>query len=422
MRSSVSRLVLAAFVALPGACSERSATLDSQPNDEGAPDGSTPAQGEDAPASPAVGDAASLAPGADAATDRDGTATASPEGGSSTDAGGAPALGPLVLYASGYAPNIDLFPLDPSTGALSAPTSTPSFGTSPSFLAINHAATHLYAVDENTAGRVGAYSIDPSNGALTFQNAVALDRSEAHVLVANYGDGTVSVLPVNGDGSLGAPSSTLQVGQNAHMILPDPSNRFVFVPCLGSDYVAQFLFDASTGTLTPNAVAHVSTASGAGPRHIAFHPNGKYVYLVNETNSTLSCYSFDASAGTLTLAQTVSTLPPGFSGTNTAAEVWVHPSGDWVLLSNRGADDIAVFLIDASSGAIGTPSFTASGGTTPRDFTIDPTGAFVFAANEGTGNVVPFTFNHATGALTAVGTPMSVTQASFVGVVRLPGP
>ena len=204
------------------------------------------------------------------------------------------------------------------------------------------------------------------------------------------------------------------------MILPDPSNRFVFVPCLGANYVAQFLFDATTGTLTPNAVPHVNAASGAGPRHLAFHPNGKLVYLVNETNSTLTVYSFDTTAGTLTEMQTVSTVPSGFTGTNTAAEVWVHPSGNWVLASNRGDDSIVVFAIDPSSGMVSGPTFTKSGGTTPRDFTIDPTGTFVFAANQGTGNVVPFRFDATHGTLAPVGVAMSLTMASFVGVVRLP--
>jgi 6-phosphogluconolactonase len=429
MIPSLRGLLFAAFLAWPVGCSDGSPWINLPPSNQEPGDGAAPPVA-DGSIDPATGDAAAPAPGVDADVTSPDGGTATEDAGAATDAGSdATALGPLVVYASGYEPNIDRFPLDPSTGALSAPASTTSFGTSPSFLVVNRAATHLYAVDENTAGQVGAYTIDPASGALTFQNAVssggngppfvALDRSEAYVLVANYGDGTVSVLPVKSDGSLSAPSSTVQVGTNAHMILPDPSNRFVFVPCLGSDYVAQFLFDASTGTLTPNAVPHVATASGAGPRHIAFHPNGKYVYLVNETNSTLSCYSLDASAGTLTPLQTVSTLPPGFSGTNTAAEVWVHPSGAWVLMSNRGADDIAVFPVDATSGHIGTPTFTPSGGTTPRDFTIDPTGTFVLAANEGTGNLAPFKFDAATGALTAAGTPVSLTNASFVGVVRL---
>jgi 6-phosphogluconolactonase len=208
------------------------------------------------------------------------------------------------------------------------------------------------------------------------------------------------------------------------MILTDPSNRFAFVPCLGSDYVAQYVFDATKGTLTPNNPPTLKTAAGAGPRHIAFHPNGKLVYLLNETASTMTALSLDATSGTLTPIQTTSMLPPGFSGTNTAAEVWVHPSGAWVLGSNRGDDSLVAFSIDAATGKMSSPVFTKSGGVSPRDFTFDPTGSFVFAANEGNsstpGNVAAFQFDATTAGLTAVGTPVELSSASFVGVVRLP--
>jgi 6-phosphogluconolactonase len=354
--------------------------------------------------------------------------TAPPPG---TDGGDATtSLGPLVAYASGYGPDIDVYAVDATSGALSLTSSVTAFGTSPSFLAIDRAVAHLYAVDENTTGRVGAYAIDPTTGALTFLDAVSsggagppfvtLDRSEAFVLVANYGDGTVSVLPIQAGGTLGAAKSTLTVGTNAHMIITDLSNKFAFVPCLGSDYVAQFLFDATTGALTPNAVPHVMTATGAGPRHLAFHPDGKLAYLINETNSTLTAYSLDSTAGTLTEIQTVSTIQSGFTGTNTAAEVWVHPSGAWVLGSNRGDDSLVVFAIDQATGKMTPAGSTKSGGTTPRDFTIDPTGTLVYAANEGTGNVVPFAFDVTHGTLTPTAAAVSVTMASFVGVVRLP--
>ena len=168
------------------------------------------------------------------------------------------------------------------------------------------------------------------------------------------------------------------------MILPDPSNHFVFVPCLGADYVAQFVFDDTTGKLTPNAVATVAAATGAGPRHIAFHPNGRIAYVINETNSTMTTYTFDSNAGTLSAIDTQSTLPAGFSGTNTAAEVWVHPSGAWLFASNRGADDIAVFALDVTTGKMKSPSFTPSGGMTPRDFTLAPGGGFLCAASQKT--------------------------------------
>jgi 6-phosphogluconolactonase len=204
------------------------------------------------------------------------------------------------------------------------------------------------------------------------------------------------------------------------MIVADPSDRFVFVPCKGADYVAQFLFDASTGKLTPNAVPRFATAAGAGPRHLAFHPDGKTAYLIAETASTMTALDFDATAGALTAVQTVSTLPAGFTGTNTAAEVHVHPSGKWLFGSNRGDDSIVVFALDPS-GHMTAQGFTKTGGTTPRDFTLDPSGAWLYAANQGTGDVVAFAFDAATGALTTTtGASVAVPSASFVGVLALP--
>ena len=239
------------------------------------------------------------------------------------------------------------------------------------------------------------------------------------VFVANYTSGTVATLPVKADGSLGAPADTQSPGALAHMIVPDPSGRFVFVPCKGSDYVAQYVFDAATGKLAPNATPHLATAAGAGPRHLEFHPDGKHAYLIAENASTMTALAFDATAGTLTALQTVSTLPGGFTGTNTGAEVHVHPSGKWLFGSNRGDDSIVVFPLDAT-GAMGTPTFAKSGGATPRDFALDPTGAHLYTANQGAGDVVAFGFDASSGALSAVGAPLPVASASFVGVFPLP--
>lgn len=340
-----------------------------------------------------------------------------------------PASGSLVAYASGYGPNIELLAVDPTTGALSRMGSIPSFGPAPTFLAITRGGTNLYALDESSPGRVGAYAVDAATGALTFLNDVpsggqgpahvALDRADQYVLVANYGDGSVSVIPVEPGGRLGLPSQTLNVGAQAHMIIADPSNRFVFVPCKGADYVAQFVFDGASGKLAPNASPRVATAAGAGPRHLAFHPSGRFAYLINELDNTISAYAFDGAAGTLSLVETKSTLPAGFTAKDTAAEVWVHPSGAWVLASNRGDDSIAVFAVDPSTGQMTLKGHTKTGGATPRDFTVDPTGAFLYVANQGSGSVVPFRFDAVQGTLTPAAAPVAVPSASFVELVRL---
>jgi 6-phosphogluconolactonase len=385
------------------------------------------------------GDAGHFVGGGDAgANDATGNGDAPAEGTAPNDAGheaageagagetGAPAK--LVAYASGYGPDIQWLSVNASSGALAGAGSIASFGTAPSFLAVDGATKHLYAVDEATPGQVGSYAIDASSGALTFQNAVSSGGDgppyvtvDPHgwVLVANYSSGSVAVLPVKADGSLGAAVDTQSPGKLAHMIVPDPSGHFVFVPCLGSDYVAQYLFDSSTGKLTPNAVPHLGTAAGAGPRHLEFHPGGKVAYLVDETASTMTALAFDSTAGTLSAVQTISTLPSGFTGTNTAAEVHVHPSGRWLFASNRGDDSIAVFSLDAS-GKMTVQGFTKSGGTTPRDFALDPTGTFLYAANQGTGNVVAFRFDATAGTLTPTGNTVPVAAASFVGLFPLP--
>jgi 6-phosphogluconolactonase len=356
----------------------------------------------------------------------------SDDGASPGDAGldaTAAAHGRLVAFASGYGPSLYTFAVDPTTGALSPLSTVASFGSSPSFLAPNPAMTFLYAVDENQTGRVGAYRIDGDSGALALLGAVSsggsgpafvgLDRSGRYVFAANYTDGSVTVFPVQADGSLGAPTDHQAAGGEAHMAITDPSNAYLFVPCKADDRIQRFAFDAATGKLGAATSAAV-TASGAGPRHLAFHPSGKWAYLINETNSTMTAYAYDAASGALTAIVTRSTLPPGFQGTNTAAEVWVHPSGRWVVGSNRGADDLVVFAIDANTGGIASAGFTAAGGMAPRDFAFDPTGTWLYAADEDSGAIVPFRFDAVAGSLSPVGHAVNVAQASYVGLGYLP--
>jgi 6-phosphogluconolactonase len=337
----------------------------------------------------------------------------------------------LVAYASGYGPNIDLFSVDPATGALTPSGSVASFGPAPSYLTINRSVTNLYAIDESSPGRVGAYAISPGTGALALLNAVssggngpahiALDATDRYLLVANYQDGSVSVIPVQAGGRLGLPIQTVGAGAQAHMVVFDPSGRFVFVPCKGADHVAQFVFDRATGKLTPNAIPRALTAPGAGPRHLAFHPNGKFAYLINELDNTMTAATFDPSSGTLAAIETQSTLPVGFTGKDTAAEVWVHPSGAWLFGSNRGDDSIVVFAIDPSTGKMTLKEHTKTGGSTPRDFTLDPAGEFVYAANQGSSSVVPFRFDATHGTLAPAAAPVTVPSASFITLARLPG-
>jgi 6-phosphogluconolactonase len=327
----------------------------------------------------------------------------------------------VIAYVSGYGPAIAWFDVDLATGALAAKGSLAA--PQPSFLALG--GSHAYAVSENM-DRVGAYAIDPASGALSFLNDqpsqgagpahVSIDRGGAYVLVANYGGGTAAVLPIAADGSLAAPAQTVSPGANAHMIITDPSNRFAFVPCKGSDYVAQYTFDQ--GVLAPNGVPHIATAAGAGPRHLAFAPDGAHAYLVDENASTLMVLGYDMATGRLTAQQTISTRAQGATGANTGGEVAVDPSGRFVYASNRGDDNLGVFTI-AGDGSVTLASHTPSGGATPRMFAIDPTGHWLVAANQGSNNVVTFAIDAATGALTATGAVAQATMPAFVGFVAL---
>jgi len=363
--------------------------------------------------------------GASPATVHDAGAIAVDAGAITGDAGrdaGAPAH--QIAYVSGNGPDILRFDVG-QNGALSPLGATPAFAANPSFLAIT--ASAVYAVSEAT-GRVGAYARSQDSGALTLINDassggagpahVAVDRGGGYVLVANYSDGAVSTLAIRSDGGLAAPR-TIQAGKNAHMIVTDPSNRYAFVPCLGDNYVAQYRFDAATGQLTPNATPHLATAAGAGPRHLAFAPDGVHAYLINEIASTLSALALDTATGQLRELQTVSTRAAGATGTNTGAEVWVHPSGRFVYASNRGDNTIAVFAI-AGDGRITPVGQAQTGGQTPRSFAIDATGAWLYVANQGTSTVVPFAIDPRTGMPSPTASAVTATSPEFVALVAAP--
>ena len=331
----------------------------------------------------------------------------------------------LVAYVSGGA-EIAWYDVDPSTGGLTRISTITAFRTGASFLA--HRGTSLYAV--TSGNRVGAYTVAPTTGALTFVNDVSaggtgpthvsIDATGAHLFVANYSDGTISVFPVQANGGLGAASQTLSPGANAHMIAADATNRSVFVPCLGSNLVAQYRFEPTTGMLTANAVPSVATANGAGPRHLAFAPDGMHAYLINELDSTMTALTLDATTGRLTAVQTVSTRAAGATGTNTCAEVVVHPSGKFLYGSNRGDNNIVVYAIDASTGMLSLAGHTSTQGMTPRNFAVDPEGAFLYAANQNSNTVVPFRIDAAAGTLTPTATPITATSPQFVGIFALP--
>jgi 6-phosphogluconolactonase len=244
------------------------------------------------------------------------------------------------------------------------------------------------------------------------------------VLVVNYGTGSVAVLAIRDDGSLGDSTAFVQhsgssvnpkrqQGPHAHSVNLSPDNRFAIVADLGLDQVLVYRFDASSGSLQPNDPPFARVAPGAGPRHFTFHPSGRFAYVINELASTVTAFNWDARRGVLSEIQTISTLPKDFSGENYTAEVVVHPNGRFLYGSNRGHDSIAVFSIDRQ-GKLTFIETTPTQGSFPRNFALDPTGRWLFAANQRSDNVVLFRVDPKTGRLSPanrtirVGSPVCV--------------
>jgi 6-phosphogluconolactonase len=331
--------------------------------------------------------------------------------------------------------------MDEATGALSEPQVAAQTA-NPSFLAIHPSQKFLYAVGEvsdfgarKKSGAVVAFSLDPATGELIELNKqssqgagpchLVVDAGGKHVLVANYGGGSASVLPIGEDGKLGDVCSSAQHSGNsvnkarqsephAHSINLDKDNRHVFVADLGLDRVMIYRYQRDKGGLTSNDPQSATVTPGSGPRHFAFHPDGKHAYVINEMANTITVFDYDAETGSLTSKQTVTTLPVTFRGESSTAEILVHPSGKWVYGSNRGHNSIAVFRVDPKTGKLVPTGFQNTGIKTPRNFNIDPSGKFLVVANQDGDSLVVFAIDPMTGALRP--TPHKVTVPSPVCV------
>jgi 6-phosphogluconolactonase (cycloisomerase 2 family) len=355
--------------------------------------------------------------------------------------------------SKGNGQGIYLFQMDPSTGALSQ-RELFSNESNPSWLAFNPSRTHLYAANETptfqntTSGSVSVFTIDRSNGHLTLLNTVSsqgagpahlsVHPSGKYVLVANYAGGTVAVLPVGSNGELGpatdvkqdkgavgpkhassAPPGSFAISghDRPHLIQADPAGQFVLASDLGLDEIFIWKFDVQKGRLSANDPASVPLPPGDGPRHFAFHPNGRWLYSLQEEGSTLVSFDYDAKGGRLAAKQTITSLPKGFTGTNFTSEVMVSPDGKFVYAANRLHDSIAFFSI----GNGGTLKFAGEAwtrGDYPRSFNIDPTGNFLYSCNQRSDAIATFRIHRETGSLTftgqytAVGTPAIIVFLS----------
>lgn len=305
----------------------------------------------------------------------------------------------------------------------------------PSYITVAPNRPFLYAVSEidnyqgQQSGALSAYRTDAKTGALTLLNRVSslgtgpcylsLDKTGKFAFSANYDSGNVAVFPLLPDGKLGDASASVQQrgssinadrqkGPHAHCIETTFDNRYVIVADLGLDQLLVYKFDSTQGSLSPSAPAYEKVQGGAGPRHFVFHPNHGYLYLVNEMESSVSVFSYDAKQGTLQEKQTISALSQDFKQKSDAAEIQIDTAGRFVYVSNRGPDSITVFRVSPTNGTLEVVETVPSGGKTPRYFAIDPSGKFLLVANQDSDNIVTFRIDRKSGKLSKVSETGSV--------------
>lgn len=339
--------------------------------------------------------------------------------------GAAAAKGEYLAYVGTYTGagtrGIYVLRFTPRTGEMSEPELVAEIG-NPAWVTLDSNQHFLYAVTEHdsSAGTVNAFRIDRSSGHLTALNSVpsggqgacqiSIDQSGKNAVVTNCQSGTIAVRRINADRSLGGQAGSDQHAGPAgrpRSVYFSPDNRFALSPDSGSDGVSIYRFDAATGVLTPNDPPFAKVQPGFGARRLAFHPNGKFVYVLGETAAALTVFSWDAERGALTELQKIGTVPAGFGAKNNSQEVRVHPSGKYVFVSNGGTGTIASFSIGAN-GTLTVADHMYTQGDLPTDFAVDPTGGYLLAANQATNNIVLFKIDQNTGRLLPSGKAVHV--------------
>ncbi len=349
----------------------------------------------------------------------------------------------MFAYVGGYTTpdrdgrgnGINVFSVDPVSGAWT-PLQTVDGLENPSLFTLNRAQTRLYCVH---GGRtlLSAFVIDPHNGALRLLNQVdclgsnpvdsALDPSERFLVVANYGNGAVAVVPIDAEGALQTPTQTIpltgtpgpdakeQSASHPHAVIFDPSGQFVIVPDKGFDRV--FLFRFAEGRLTPTAQGHVESRPGAAPRHATFHPSLPVLYVNNELDSTVTVFDWDPAVGRATERQVITTLSAGFEGRNTTAEIAASADGQYLYVSNRGQDNLVQFSIDPRSGRLSYAGQFAAGGKKPRFFALGPDRRHAYVANQDSDAIEVFHIDQLSGSLIPTGVAISVGSPSAISFV-----
>ena len=343
---------------------------------------------------------------------------------------GAPLFAYVGCYTTedrnGHGKGIGVFRVDAPT-ATWTPVQALDGVVNPSFLCFDLEQKFLYAV-HGDMDYVSAYASAAASGELTELNRepcggtnpvhLAVDGTNRFLIVSNYTSGSVAVMGIRSDGSLSpvtdlvemtgspGPHRSQQASAHPHHNPFDPDGRFIVVPDKGLDKIFVFGLDAENGKLVAGEEASVTTREGAGPRHVDFHPRLPYLYAINELDSTITTYRFDRAGGELTPLQILSTLPSDYTGNNTGAEIWVHPSGRYVYGSNRGHDSIAIYLADPNSGLLQIAGWQSTQGSTPRFFGFDPSGELLCACNQSSDTIVNFNVDPSTGRLSPIPNPV----------------
>ena len=327
---------------------------------------------------------------------------------------------------------------DSQTGVLSAPKMVVE-ADNPSHFTFSADGTHLYVCNSGTPGGVSAYAVDKKTHALKLLNFkqskgrgpsyVSVDKSGHYVLDANYGGGFVEIYSLAKDGSLDQQTAFVehqgssvnperQTKPYAHWFRTDPSGKFAVAMDLGTDQLVIYKFDAKTGALAPNDPPATKVEGGMGPRHLGFHPNGRWAYGTAEMGNKVMAFRWDDAKGTMTQFQTVDTLSADFTGKNTTAEIMVRPDGKFLYASNRGDDSIVVYSIDAKTGELTLKQRTPSRGKIPRYFTFDPSGKWLIVSNQDSANITVFSIDEKTGELAPKGEPVPVGKPAGVVFLR----
>ena len=347
--------------------------------------------------------------------------------------------GPIV-YVGGFRPEIDIFRLDMATNKMVQVAVVENPPAAPSYFAWSTSGKFAYSVDESDNGKVVAYTVDQSTGMLTRLNDasafgvgptyIALDRTGKFALTASWAEdrpASISVVPIGADGKVANPvdSRAFAVNGHAHYITTDPTNKFVLASINGLEYIALYKFDAATGKLSENNPDRVMRPKGGDPRHMDFHPNGKFLYMINEHGNTITAYAFDSNTGLPTQIQDVPTLPSNFAGAamNTTAQILVHKSGKFLYGSNRGHNSIVIYAVDPATGMLTLVGHQTAGvGPRPRNFNFDPTGTLLLLASQDDGTITIFKVDEATGKLAQAGSPVPAgLKPTYVGVLNIPG-